>query len=195
MMRIGFRRLGRETRGIAAVEFALISPVFFLVVFGFVDLAYTMYVRAMLEGTLQDAARLTTVGNQTAASVDTFVKNRMKSFGDHIVVTSTTTSYYEYSGIGKPEKIKQDTAPFGEYNEGDCWEDLNGNGIWDHVAGVDGVGGSDDIVYYQTTATFPAIVPIYKFMNMSNIHTVSATTVLRNQPFASQYVPQTICSG
>lgn len=189
-----FPRLHRDRRGIAAVEFALVAPVMLIVMLGFVDLAYTMYVRAMLEGTLQEAARLTTVGNQTPASVDTFVKNRMRGFGARIDVSSKTTSYYEYSGVGKPEKIKQDTAPFGEYNEGDCWEDLNGNTEWDSVSGVDGVGGSDDVVYYETSATFPAIVPIYKFINLSDMHVVKATTVLRNQPFASQYVPQVICS-
>ena len=46
-------------------------------------------------------------------------------------------NYYEFSGVGKPEKLTTDHNSNGQYDEddGDCWEDVNDNENYDLSAG------------------------------------------------------------
>lgn len=188
------RRLRDDERGAYIVEFALIIVPLIVILFASIDLAYRSYMGAVIEGTLHRAARRATVGNQTEAQIDTYIRSQLGFFSKRGTVTIEKSNYYDYSGVGKPEKIKQDTAPLGMYNAGDCFEDLNGNGSYDSIAGRTGLGGSDDIVYYKVSVTYPRFVPLGKFLGWSNNETVSANSVLRNQPYASQIVPTVICT-
>lgn len=188
------RSLRRDNRGAAALEFALISLPLIAMILGMVDFGYRMYLGAVVEGTVHRAARLAAVGNLTGDKVDEYINGQLKTFSHYATIEITKKSYFEYSGVGKPEKITQDTNPVGSYNVGDCFEDMNGNGIFDSVAGKAGVGGADDIVYYKVTATFPRIVPLTKIFGFSATETVSSGTALRNQPFATQIVPLEVCS-
>lgn len=190
---MGLDRLVRDEKGVAAVEYAFVATPFIIVLLFIIDAGYRMYLGSVVEGTVHRAARLATVGSLTPAQVDDYINQQLTSFSRYATISIDKKSYYEFSGVGKPEKIKQDIAPLGTYNTGDCYEDLNGNNVYDAVAGRTGLGSSDDIVYYKVTATFPRIVPLYKFLGWSNSEEVSANTVLRNQPYASQTVPNVKC--
>ncbi len=160
------RRLLRDERGITIVEFALISLPLCMVLLAIIDFGYRMYLGAVVEGTVHRAARLATVGNKSSDYVDNFIREELSDFSNHATITIDKRSYYQFSGVGKPEKIIQDTAPVGEYNVGDCYEDVNNNGVYDTVTGIRGLGGSDDIVYYEVTASFPRIVPLDKMARL-----------------------------
>jgi len=95
--------------------------------------------------------------------------------------------------VGKPEKITTDTAPLGSYNSGDCYEDANGNGSYDMALGSDGLGGADDIVYYEVTVSMPRIFPMAKMLGWSATQSTKATTIVRNQPWANQAKPAIKC--
>ncbi|SNS82398.1 TadE-like protein [Sphingomonas laterariae] len=188
------RRIREDRRGIAAVEFALVALPLCGIILALFDFGYRMYLGSVIEGTLHRAARNSAIGNLTAQQVDDYIDSQLESFSNTATIEIEKKSYYEYSGIGKPEKIKQDTDPLGEYNVGDCYEDLNGNGIYDSVAGRTGLGGSDDIVYYKVTATYNQLMPLTKIFGFSSVATVSRSTVLRNQPFAAQTIPTVKCT-
>ena len=51
------RRLGRDRRGVTIVEFAMVAPVLSLLMMGLGDMLYQMYVKEMLTGSVQKAAR------------------------------------------------------------------------------------------------------------------------------------------
>ena len=51
------RELVRADGGAALTEFGLISPVLFLLLFGGFDVGHTLYMRTVLEGAVQKAAR------------------------------------------------------------------------------------------------------------------------------------------
>jgi len=104
------------------------------------------------------------------------------------------SSYDKFQSVGKPEPITTDTAPLGVYNAGDCFVDVNGNGSWDSDAGKSGTGGSDDVVLYTATVTYREIFPVSGFLGWGSTRTLTATTMLRNQPYASQREPATICT-
>jgi hypothetical protein len=189
-----FRRLGSDERGLNIVEFAIVSVPFFMILLAFIDFGYRIYLENVVEGTLNKAARRATIGGVSVSSIDDYVKGQLVAFSKNAVITINKRSYYDFAHVGKPEKITQDTVPLGTYNIGDCFEDANHNGVWDADSGSGGLGGSDDIVYYQVSVTFPRVVPLGKFLGFSPMETVTANTVLRNQPYGAQMAPAQVCT-
>ena len=176
----------RDTSGATIVEFALILPVLCMMLLGTLDLGYRSYVNSVVQGALHDAARMATVGGVTTAQIQTYVQNKLQAFSRNATITTTTRSYSDYSGVKVPERITSDTAPVGQYNPGDCFEDANGNGVYDSDRGRSGTGGSEDVVYFEVSMTYPQIVPVGRLFGWGSTVTTTQNTVLRNQPYASR---------
>lgn len=195
MSRAMLRRLLGEARGATIVEFAIITIPLTVMMCGLFDLGYRQYVAVQLQDALDQAARQVTVGTgTTTAKINQIVTAKIRPVANNATVTVAPVSYDSFAHVGKPEPITTDTAPLGKYNAGDCFLDINGNGVWDADAGETGTGGSDDIVVYTATVTYPAIMPMYGLLGWSKTETVSSTTMMKNQPYASQPEPATICS-
>jgi len=193
MRRIVFRAgLRRDARGATIVEFAMVLPILCMLLLGLLDLGYRSYAASMVQGALHDAARMATVGSYSLAQIDARVKARLANFSTSSTVTTSTTSYYDFSGVTQAELIVGDTAPMGSYNSGDCFEDANGNNGYNTDRGRNSTGGADDIVRYQVSISFPRIVPLGGFLGWSNTQTITQNTVLRNQPFAGRTLTNTV---
>nr|WP_276046705.1 MULTISPECIES: TadE family protein [unclassified Sphingomonas] len=185
----------RENRGVTIVEFAIVAPCLMLIMMGLLSLGLRAYIGIQLQGALEQAARQVTVGTTTTtAMVTASVKAQVNRIMPRASVTVVPTSYYDFAHVGKPEPITTDTAPLGTYNTGDCFQDLNGNGTWDADAGSSGTGGSDDIVYYTATLTYADPLPVKRLLGFPATTTVSGTTMMKNQPYASQSEPAIVCS-
>jgi Flp pilus assembly protein TadG len=61
------RRFRRNRRGSAAVEFALVAPIFFAVLFAIIELALVFFASQMLETVTQDTSRLVMTGQAQKA--------------------------------------------------------------------------------------------------------------------------------
>ena len=181
-----FSALRGDAAGATIVEFALILPVMCMMLLGTLDLGYRSYVSSVIQGTLHDAARMATVGGVTTAQIQTFVQNRLQAFSRNATITTSARSYSDYSGVKVAETITNDTAPFGQYNQGDCFQDSNGNGTYDTDRGRSGTGGAEDVVYFEVTMTYPHIVPVGRLFGWSSNVTTTQNTVLRNQPYAAR---------
>ena len=179
------RALRADSKGATIVEFALILPVMCMMLLGTLDLGYRSYVSSVVQGALHDAARMATVGGVTTAQIQTMVQNKLQAFSRNATITTSTRSYSDYSGVKVAETITQDTAPFGVYNQGDCFQDANGNGVYDTDRGRSGTGGAEDVVYFEVTMTYPHIVPVGRLFGWSSNVTTTQNTVLRNQPFGA----------
>jgi Flp pilus assembly protein TadG len=191
--RFAIRRIGADQRGATLVEFAMVLPALCVLLLGIFELGYRSYVSSVLQGALHEAARMATVGGVSMTTIDTRVRTRLSNFSSTGTVTTSTTSYYDFSGVSMPEKITQDTAPLGSYNTGDCYEDANGNSSYDTDRGRSGMGGADDIVRYQVSITYPRIVPIWRFLSSwGTTETVTSNTVLRNQPYAGRSISNVV---
>ena len=65
---MSLRRFRRNRRGSAAVEFALVAPVFFALLFAIIETALVFFAGQVLETITQDSARQILTGQaQTAA--------------------------------------------------------------------------------------------------------------------------------
>ena len=194
-LRSSLRCFPRDSGGSTMVEFAFVVTPLFMILLGLTDFGYRMYVDSVVEGTVHRAARLATVGDKTSDQVDDFVRTQLAEFSTNGTVTITKTNYYQYAGINKPEKLTTDANGDGIWETGDCYQDLNGDGKWNAVAGRDGLGGSDDIVYYTVQFSYPRVVPLGSMFGWSNTQTATAVTIMRNQPYASQTIPSVICTS
>lgn len=187
-------RIGGDRRGATVVEFALISLPAIAMMCGLFDLGYRQYVATQVQDSLDRAARRVTVGTgTTAVQLTALVQDSVSAISRDARVVVAPTSYGKFQQIARAEPIVTDKPPLGIYNPGDCFIDINGNGIWDADAARAGTGGSDDVVLYTATVTYPEIMPMRKLMGWSVMTTLTATTMLKNQPYASQAEPATLC--
>jgi Flp pilus assembly protein TadG len=178
--------LYHDERGATVVEFALIMPVLFgLVLVGY-DLGTAQYMRAVLEGAMQQAGRAATL--QTAqtsqTTIDTYVSDRIKAVLPGASVAVSRKNYAAFADAGRPEDFT-DTNANGRRDSGECFTDLNGNSTWDADVGKSGNGSANDIVVYTATVTYATAMPV-KMFGINPITTLTASTTLRNQPYGVQ---------
>jgi Flp pilus assembly protein TadG len=200
MRNIPFRALRTDERGATVVEFALVFPVFAFLTMSALDIGYGLYMRSVVAGTVEAVARKAVVGGMTSAQVDTLIKTQIKRVVPASVrnnantIQITKTSYYNFSNVGQPEKITGDTAPLGVYNVGDCYQDANRNNLYDTAGGTNGLGGADDVLYYQVVVTYPRVFPMAALAGWSANQTATVKTLVRNQPYGAQDTPPTRCN-
>jgi Flp pilus assembly protein TadG len=191
--RLSKRAILRDVRGATILEFALVLPVLCIMLFGALDFAYTLYIQAVLQGSMQKAARDSTLEGSTAATIDANVQDQVTNLNKSGTVTFTRRYYRSFSDASAAQ-----AEPFVDTNHngtcdgpvgatpGESYTDTNNNGIWDKDGGNSGQGGARDVTVYTATMSYPRLFPIYNFMGGSNTMTISATTVLTNQPFGDQ---------
>jgi Flp pilus assembly protein TadG len=180
--------LGRDESGATLVEFAIVAPVMLLMLMGFFDLAQTEYARSVLQGAMQMAARNSTLqsGLTSQSTIDAYVENQVVPVvSRNPTFTVTRLSYSDFSDVGKAEPYT-DTNANGQYDHGECYEDINGNGQWDSDMGTTGQGGADDAVLYTMSVSYKRLFPMARLLGWSANQTITASTVLRNQPYGTQ---------
>lgn len=179
--------LARDIRGAALVEFAIIVPVVAMLLLGSIEFGLNVYLRAVLEGAMQQAGRNSSLQSaQTGQSaIDTFVRDRVQTILPNATVTFTRQNYYTFSTVGRPEDFT-DSNSNGVHDSTECFQDANGNGVWDADAARTGLGGANDVVEYTATVNYQSIIPGGAALGLSPTTTIKATTILRNQPFATQ---------
>jgi Flp pilus assembly pilin Flp len=199
------RRLRGEERGATIVEFALICGPMLLLLVGGLELGYNSYVRATMQGALNDAARTAAVefpiidveGDTVEEQVETLIKETVQHVAPNATVSVTQKSYFDFSDIGNPEKLMTDNNGNGQFDagDGDCFEDANGNGEYDTDAGKTGNGGADDVVLYTANVSAPRILPLDGFLpDIGPTIDYTLTTAVRNQPYDQQATAAVICA-
>lgn len=183
------RRLRRDARGVTIVEFALVSPVLMMVIMGLSEICYQAYATAIVTGALQKAGRDSTLetGAANSAALDADVITAVRRISKTATYTATRKSYSSFAAV-KPEDYS-DTNKNGVRDATECYTDANGNGSWDADGGKTGLGGADDVVVYEMTVSYPRLFPLAKLLGWSGPQTITARTVLKNQPFQQQNVP------
>ncbi len=197
------RALAAETRGVTVVEFAFVAPVLVLLLVGGFDLAHQSYVRAVLQGALNDAARRAAVedpqfiaaGDTLEERVEALIDRQVRPVAPSGTITIVPHNFYDFTGIGNPEKLMTDVDEDGQYDEtdGDCFADLDEDGEYDTDTGRDGIGGANDVVFYEATLTMPRLVPLHGFLPVSATYNLGADAAIRNQPYETQRTPPVVC--
>lgn len=190
------QRLRGDARGVTIIEFGIVAPVMLIMLMGLCDLLYQVYTQSILNGELQKAARDSGIegGAANTATIDAKVQAAVRKIARNATFTSNRKSYDSFSEVA-PEPFT-DTNGNGVRNPGECFTDVNANGTWDADPGATGQGGASAVTVLTMTATYPRLFPVAGLLGWSTSQTVSATTLLKNQPYATQTVTtsQTVCT-
>lgn len=182
------KRLRQDEDGATLTEFAIVAPVLILMVMGIFDMAHSQYTAALMNGALQKAGRDLTLQSAgvNESDIDAEVQAQIRS----VVPGSATVelvklSHAEFEDIGEEEEYTDDNGD-GVCNNGEPFIDANDNGQWDPNRGAVGIGGARDAVLYTVNVSYDRLFPMAGLAGLSEQVQLSASTVLRNQPFADQ---------
>ncbi|QUL38672.1 TadE/TadG family type IV pilus assembly protein [Erythrobacter sp. JK5] len=182
------KRLRRDERGATLTEFGFVAPVLCVLLMGIFDLAHTQYTAAQINGAMQKAGRDMTLesAGSRQGTIDQAVIDQIKTVvPNNATVTLQKLSHFDFSDVGEAENFTDDDGD-SVCNNGEPFEDANGNGQWDANRGASGIGGARDAVLYEATVEWPRLFPMAGLVGMSENMTLKASTVLRNQPYDQQ---------
>lgn len=197
------RRLARDEQGVTAVEFGLLLTPFLVMLMGGMDLGHQFYMRGVAQGALDDVSRRASVeepkfvasGNTLEERIENTLKAQIGNIAPNATYTITQTNFFDFKGIGNPERLVTDVNGNGKFDnvDSDCWEDLNENGVYDLDSGRTGVGGANDVVFYSVRVQLPRLFPTAQLIGFSPNIDFTVETAVRNQPYANQATPPVLC--
>lgn len=179
------RRLRTDKRGVTTIEFALVAPVFLMVIIGCLDLGQMVYAKGVLDGAVEKAARDSSLETGDTSLADGMVKNTITKVLPNVIVSSTRKSYFDFTNANKGEDLDDENGD-GECSEGESFTDLNGNDRWDEDLGEDGNGGANDVIVYTVTVAYDPVFAVPLVPIDWSRREIESTAVKRNQPFALQ---------
>ena len=190
-------RLFDDSRGVAAVEFALVIPTFLTLIMGLCDLGYQAYIQSVLIGAVHKAGRDGAIQGATPTAIDDAVLGQVRAAVPRAAFAAgypTRKSYARFGEI-KPEPFV-DLDNDGIHDNGECFTDINDNGSWDTDPGNSGQGGAGDAVVYTVSVVYPRLFPLGAWLGWGANQTLTAATTLKNQPYALQQsvTYDTVCS-
>jgi hypothetical protein len=179
------RHLRRDSEGVTLVEFAIVGPVLILMLMGLFDIAHTQYTSAVLYGAMQKAARDYTL--ETAALSETAIDARLEEqirtiMPNGATITFTKSTFDDFKNVNEREEYT-DVNNNGTCSGGEPYEDANNNGVWDIYRGANGIGSARDVFLYTANVSYPRLFPMFGLAGLPQTVNLSATTVLRRQPF------------
>lgn len=177
----------RNEEGVTAIEFALISPVFMLMILGIIEFSLIMFTAAVMEGATNNTSRLGKTGyvpdgiTRQQAIINN-VNSKTHGLLDSSHITLTTEVYSNFTDVGQPEPcISPVTAPC-PGTVGVNFVDVNGNGTWDADMGAAGLGNPGDVVVYTVSYPWPIMTPMMRVI-LGPTYTIRTRTVVRNEPY------------
>lgn len=171
-VRKALRRFRRNRRGSAAVEFALVAPVFFALLFAIIETGIVFFAGQVLETVTQDSARMimtgqAQTGGYTQSQFKTYVCGKISVLFDCANgIYVDVQSYPVFSGVSINDPIdgSKNFVPPNNYSP----------------------GGPGDIVVVRLFYQWPLIVTGlgYNIANLSGSkRLLTATAAFRNEPY------------
>ena len=155
--------LGKKRRGIAAIEFAMIAPVFILFLIGIIEMSLIMLCEHLLESAAYNASRTAKTG--FIASGKTQLQTVMDVLNSKLVglaplldvakVQVTSTVYSDLSNVGQPAQA------------------------------TEGLGTASQIVVYTISYPWKIFTPIISNIigDSHSLITLTSRIVVRNEPY------------
>ena len=184
---MAWRLLLRDRRGVSAVEFAMISPVVFMLLFGVLNFGHQVYVASIIDGAMAKAGRDSSLesafGDQ--AAIETAIEEAILPVAPSATFDFTRRNYQDFTRIDQPEDFT-DANGNDVYDSDECFFDINGNKTYDTDRARGGQGGADDVAVVDVEVTYDRLFPMYGLGELGQQVTSRASTVFRNQPYNDQ---------
>ena len=185
------RRCVRDKRGVSAVEFAFLAPVFIGILLVAFEFGFVFYARAVLQGAVEEASRTASLENTDWDDISDRVNEQVRrvipaSDADTQISFELDPTYYaNYVDIELPEHF-EDNNNNDLWDPEECYVDRNNNQTYDTDVGLDGRGGAQDVVAIDATLTYVRPFPLWELFDIEPTQTIRVSTFLRNQPFSAQ---------
>ncbi len=151
----GFGQAFRSCRGQSLVEFALVAPLFFLLVFGITDFGRLFFTQETLQFALREAGRYAVTGQHMADP------NNANATLSRVASIKAIAQQKAIGLISDPNNITVSSGGIPNY-----------------------AGGPGDTVVVSLTTNLKLITPmIGRFFGPSQTYTFTVQTTFRNEPF------------
>jgi Flp pilus assembly protein TadG len=149
----------RSAGGQSAVEFALIVPIFLLLVFGVMDFGRMLFVQENVQQAINLGARYASTGiHQSGTNPQTNQPyTRTTSIGDYILQQASVST-----SMGATLAAVQISSVLG---------------------GVSNAGGPQDLETVSVTTTVPVMTPVISSFFPNRQFTFTSTATIKNEPF------------
>lgn len=189
-MRNRFTRIGRNTDGSMSIEFGLVAPMLIMILIGIMEFSMIMFLNAVLEGNIRDAARYGASGSVIPGKTreQVVIEKIAESTMGLVAVNAdnvTTLVYDSFTNVGQSEPYTDDNPANGKFDAGESYTDVNANGQWDADMGVPGLGDACDIVVYRVNAEWPLMLGLLASA-IGDTFQIQASAAVRNEPYNSQ---------
>jgi Flp pilus assembly pilin Flp len=178
--------------GASILEFALIAPVVMMMVMGTMDIGHSLFVRATLDGTVQDAARSSSLEGATSLIQQDLIDERVASTirelapGANVTVSRRYYKTFSTAALARAEEVIEQSPGNLKCDRGESFMDANGNRVWDADGGSDGQGGAKDIVIITFKVSYPRIFPMAPMLGWPANVEMESNSILANQPYGDQ---------
>ena len=178
--------------GVSILEFALIAPLVMAMMLGTLDIGHSLFVRATLDGAVQDAARSSSLEGATSEKqqhlIDERVASTIRELAPDAKVTVSRRYYKTFStaALARAEDVIEQSPGNLKCDRGESFMDANGNGVWDADGGSDGQGGARDIVIITFKVSYPRLFPMAALLGWSANVEMQSESILANQPYGDQ---------
>jgi hypothetical protein len=169
-------RFRGNKRGSAAVEFALVAPMFFALLFAIIETGLVFFASQSLETALQDSARMIQTGQAQIAKLN------KQSFKQSVVCPNTSALFDCTNGIFVDVTSYPSSSGFGSVAISDP---ISGGAFVDNTKY--NPGGPGDIVVVRLFYQWPLFVTGlgYNIANLSGgKRLLSATAAFKNEPYS-----------
>lgn len=192
--RTAARQIGQDDRGTTMLEFAFVAPLMLLTIMGLTSIAYRQYDIVMLQGALQEASRAGTLESGSSAGAeaaeDAIVRQNFQRVNSALPDSAFTFTRRNFTNFTAAGQLEPATGPGGRCAPPSggttyTYTDVNNNNSWDDGA-LAGQGGAQDVVLYTVKVDYPSVFPVPFVSTLTGTQTLTATTVLRNQPYNNQ---------
>ena len=178
------RALGADRSGSTMVEFALIGPVFLVMVLGIFEVCLILFTSGSLQSAVASASRYGITGQagetDRSTAITEILRRRTFGFVDIEAADIATLVYPSFTEIGRPEPFTDQDGD-ATYDPGEPFQDINGSGGWDADMGSAGLGGPGDIVLYtvnyRSRLMNAFVAPLFGDIRYS------AAIAVRNEPY------------
>lgn len=184
--------LGRDERGATLTEFGLLIPVLALLLVGSLDVGHSLYMRTLLDGAVQKAARDSGLESGTVAANQTTIDNRVRTqlrkLGIEDSEITIRRRYYRTFSAASAAQAEPftDNNGNGRCDAGEPYTDQNNNSVRDADGADGGQGGAMDTVVYTVSVNYERMFPLASFIGVPDRVQMSGSTVMSNQPYGDQ---------
>ena len=180
--------------GSAALEFALVAPVFFILLMGTIEAGVIFFAQSVLQNATNDAARLVRTGQITGTLPNQVLTQAEINAGMVAGQAMTQAQFRTFICneiaplLSCNANLQIDVESFANFSAASFTNPLNADNMLNTNLANYSPGAVCGVVLLRTFYTWPVVTPLLTpfLTNMANNqHLLSATAAFRNEPYTT----------